>query len=139
MEIGKKTRFQPLGKSKTPIFCVSNPLENQKHPISAFPTPWKIKNTQFLLFQPLGKTKMPRKPPVVGRRNAENNENGLSSADETKNHPQNCVSGHPDEQKLLRYGSKSPLGSERCAIFSTDQKEFPWKKAPRIWIFGKLY
>ena len=75
-------RFQPLGKTKSLIFCFSNPLESQKHSISAFPTPWKDKITHFLLFQPLGKTKMPRKPPVVGRRNAENNENGLSSADD---------------------------------------------------------
>ena len=53
----KKPRFQPLGKAKSPNFCASNPLESQKHSISAFPTPWKAKNTQFLHFQPLGKTK----------------------------------------------------------------------------------
>ena len=41
MEIGKN-RF-------------SNPLESQKHPFSAFPTPWKVRITRFLLFQPLGK------------------------------------------------------------------------------------
>ena len=53
----QKLRFQPLGKLKTPIFCVSNPLESQNHLISAFPTPWKVKNTQKLRFQPLGKSK----------------------------------------------------------------------------------
>ena len=30
---------------------------------------------------------MPQKPTVVGRRNAENDKNSLSSADETQNHP----------------------------------------------------
>ena len=34
-----------------------NPLESQNHPISVFPTPWKMKNTHFLRFQPLGKPK----------------------------------------------------------------------------------
>ena len=36
---------------------VSNPLENEKHSFSAFPTPWKAKNAHFLHFQPLGKLK----------------------------------------------------------------------------------
>ena len=40
-----------------------------------------------------------KKPCVVGRRNAENDENRLSSADEMQNYGKNCVSGHPDGQK----------------------------------------
>ena len=84
-----------VGSKKIAIFY-------RKSEKTAFPTPWKDKITQFLRFQPLGKTKMPRKPPVVGRRNEKYSKNCSLSADETENHPQNCVSGHPDGRKLAK-------------------------------------
>ena len=36
--------------------CPSSADESQNHSFSAFPTPWKARITQFLRFQPLGKS-----------------------------------------------------------------------------------
>ena len=105
-------RFQPLGKSKTPIFCVSNPLENEKHPISAFPTPWKAKNTQFLHFQPLGK---PKTPVLCA-----------SNPLESQNHP---ISAFPTPWKIkitqfprFRHGGKSKTPKNSISARAENQK-----------------
>ena len=57
----KREKLPVVGRRKPEslIFYVSNPLESQNHPFSAFPTPWKSKITHFLRFQPLGKAKSP--------------------------------------------------------------------------------
>ena len=48
------------------------------------------------------KRKIQQKLLIVDRRNTESLNFHSLSADETKNHPQNSVSGHPDEQKLAK-------------------------------------
>ena len=85
---------------------------------TALPTPWKVKNTQFLCFQPLGKAKMPRKPPVVGRRNAKNDEKYPSSADEMQKTIKivcRRATKHKIQQKLLIVGRRNTKYSKNCS------------------------
>ena len=67
-----------LGSGKIAIFY-------RKSEKTALPTPWKVKNTQFLCFQPLGKTKSPNFCVSNPLESQKCPENCSSSADETQN------------------------------------------------------
>nr|WP_314755017.1 hypothetical protein [uncultured Prevotella sp.] len=43
-------------QKKNVVGSVSNPLESQKIPLAAFPTPWKDRKCRWQRFQPLGKS-----------------------------------------------------------------------------------
>ena len=75
------------------------------------PTPWKDKNAPKTARRRPTKHKIQQKLLVVGRRNAENDKNCLSSADETQNHPKTAF---PPGRKIkiaqklrFRHGGKS--------------------------------
>ena len=95
-------RFQPLGKSESLIFCVSNPLEKQNHSFFAFPTPWKAKITHFLRFQPLGKAKSP----IFC----------VSNPLEKQNHPFSAFPT-PWKVRITHFLRFQPLGKAKSPIF----------------------
>ena len=105
----EKQRFRRGGKSESPNFCISNPLESQNHPFSALPTPWKSKNASFspfghgrrvenpknklsamaerrktgkATFRPRPKNKIQEKPPFGHGRRAKNAKSRLSATAE---------------------------------------------------------
>ena len=101
-----------IGKNRA-----SNPLESQKHPFSAFPTPWKIKITHFLRFQPLGKTKSLNfcfSNPLERQKCPENRP---SSADET--------------QKTMKMDCRRPT-KHRIAQFSLIVGQRNEKSSPKL-------
>ena len=93
----EKQTFQPLGKSKSLNFCVSNPLESQNHSISALPTPWKDKNAPKTARRRPTKCRIAQFSLVVGRRNAKSPKNRASATAENQNHPKTAF---PPRRKI---------------------------------------
>ena len=78
-------RFQPLGKSKSPIFCVSNPLESQNHPVFCASNPLEKQKCPIFAFRPRPKSRKPEKQAFGHGRRTKYRKNRLSAtADERK-------------------------------------------------------
>ena len=101
--------------AESPIFCVSNPLESQNHSISAFPTPWKVRITQFLCFQPLGKLESLNFLRFQPLGKPKNGKNRLSSTDDGRKtaisafHPR--MTSKKDRKSRLTVSSKKEMGA----------------------------
>ena len=118
-------RFQPLGKSKTLNFCVSNPLEKQKCPENRPSSADETKKTAKTARRRPTKRKKRQKLSVVGRRNAESPKNCASSTDDERKmaksafHP--WMKSEKREKERFRHGGKSKTSKNHVSATAENQ------------------